>query len=113
MAHVYYLFDQPEHSPEAQREQRPAWLTGPVALVVSDFDGVHVEQRRLVARGAAVAAELGARAVGLTFWPQPGLPSDYTGPQAGAGCLLTTLDERLELLGGLCGADGAPLLAGV
>ncbi len=116
MTHVHYLFDQPDQplgALEAQRERRPAWLAGPVALVVSDFDGVHVEQRRLVARGAAVAAGLGARAVGLTFWPEPGLPGDYTGPQAGAGRLLTTLDERLELLAGLRGTDGAPLLAGV
>jgi len=128
MTHVYYLLDQPDHphgsssSQDAQwaaggaptvRTERPAWLAGPVALVVSDFDGAHAEQRRLVARGAAVAAPLGARAVGLTFWPQPGLPGDFTGPQAGAGRLLTTLDERLELLATLHAADGAPLLAGV
>ncbi|HUY77544.1 MAG TPA: riboflavin kinase [Ktedonobacterales bacterium] len=122
MAHVYYLLDQPDHPQEEGRPhaaiagdmaQRPPWLAGPVALVVSDFDGAHAEQRRLVARGAAVAAALGARAVGLTFWPQPGLPGDFTGPQAGAGRLLTTLDERLELLADLRAADGAPLLAGV
>jgi len=120
MSHVHYLFERATRPdggagtmPGATTAtERPAWLAGPVALVVSDFDGAHAEQRRLVARGAAVAAGLGARAVGLLFWPQPGLPGDYTGPQAGAGRLLTTLDERLALLADLRAPDGAPLLAG-
>lgn len=113
---LYYLFDRPDHpadQPAVARAARPTWLTGPLALVVSDFDGVHREQRRLVARGAGLAAQMGARPVALTFWPPPGLPDDFTGPLAGAGRLLTTLDERLELLAGLRMADGAPALAGI
>ena len=70
---------------------------GPAALTLGVFDGVHAGHRRLVMRTAELAAELGARAVAVTFWPHP---ASVLRPEE-APPLLSTLDERLALLANL------------
>ena len=74
---------------------------GPAVLTIGAFDGVHAGHRQLVARTAKLAAEHGARAVAITFWPHP---AQVLRPEE-ALSLLSTLDEKLELLAGLNALD--------
>ncbi len=109
---IRYLLDQ---SPQEPLHAVGEWLV----LAISDFDGVHQEHQRMIAHTRQLARQLGATPVALTFWPQPGIAGDFNGPQVSAGQLLTTLEERLELLAELAeGANngdegGDPPLAGV
>jgi riboflavin kinase / FMN adenylyltransferase len=68
---------------------------GPAVLSIGAFDGVHRGHQRLLARTAEIAAHEGVRAVALTFWPHPWA---VLRPEAELP-LLTTLDEKLALLG--------------
>lgn len=70
------------------------------------FDGVHRGHQHLLRQAAEAARQIGGLAVAITFDPRPrevlrpDLPSEY----------LTTLDERIGLLGEL-GFDCVPVLA--
>lgn len=70
---------------------------GHAVLTMGAFDGVHRGHRRLAARAAELARERSARAIAVTFWPHP---AAVVRPDARLE-LLTTLDERLELLASL------------
>jgi riboflavin kinase/FMN adenylyltransferase len=70
---------------------------GRSVVTIGVFDGVHRGHQRIVHRAIARAAELRLPAVGVTFDP---LPEFVLRPEV-APALLTTLDRRLELLGGL------------
>lgn len=75
----------------------------PTVAVIGNFDGVHLGHQHVVRRALEVAAELGVdRVVVVTFDPHPiaVLRPDH------APVTLTTVDERLRLLGGL-GIDAA------
>jgi riboflavin kinase/FMN adenylyltransferase len=67
----------------------------PAVLTIGFFDGVHRGHQRLARRAAERAAEQQARAVLVTFWPQP---LAVLRPAEPIQQLLTTLDEKLELL---------------
>lgn len=70
---------------------------GRTVVTIGIFDGVHRGHQRIVYRALARAAELRLPAVAVTFDPLP----EFVLPSAGKPDLLTTLDRRLELLGGL------------
>jgi riboflavin kinase/FMN adenylyltransferase len=76
-------------------------FTDRCVATIGVFDGVHRGHQRIVWRALARAAELRLPAVGVTFDP---LPESVVRPGT-APLLLTTLERRLELLGGL-GLDG-------
>lgn len=65
---------------------------GPIALVISDFDGAHTGHQALARRGAALAETAGARLVALLPWPSPAGGDNTAAPR------LTTLAERLARL---------------
>ena len=73
----------------------------PAVLTIGFFDGVHRGHQRLVRRAADLAAQERARAVLVTFWPHPLAVLRPAEPVH----LLTTLEEKLELLGALGGLD--------
>lgn len=79
---------------------------GPAALAVGVFDGVHVGHRQVMARVAEIARDRHALAVAVLFWPHPEAvlhsESDVR--------LLTTLEERLDLLASLHLLDVAVVL---
>ena len=79
---------------------------GPAVLTMGAFDGVHRGHTRLAARAAELALERSARAVAVTFWPHP---DAVVRPDTRLE-LLTTLDERLELLAGLGLLDAAVVI---
>lgn len=85
---------------------RTAPALGPAVLTIGFFDGVHLGHQRLIERAGVLAAERGAAAVAVTFWPHP---SAILRPQA-APPLLTTLAEKLRLLGELGRLDAAVVL---
>jgi riboflavin kinase/FMN adenylyltransferase len=70
----------------------PAW--GGAAVVIGNFDGVHVGHRALIARARELAAANRALTVALTFDPHP---STLLAP-AHAPAMLTSIDRRVELL---------------
>jgi riboflavin kinase/FMN adenylyltransferase len=70
----------------------------PVVIALSAFDGVHRGHQELVRRARARAEAAGAALVLATWWPP--LPAD---PAYTPTCLLTTRDERAELLRTLAG----------
>lgn len=75
----------------------------PTVAVIGNFDGVHLGHQHVVRRARDLAAELGVeRVVAVTFDPHPFavLRPEHAPPT------LTTIDERLRLLGA-CGVDAA------
>ena len=66
----------------------------PAAATIGSFDGIHRGHQRLLARTAAEARRIGGQAVAVTFDPHPRCVVD----PAGCPPLLSTLDERLELI---------------
>lgn len=67
---------------------------GQAALTIGTFDGVHLGHWRLIERTAELARQQGIHAVAVSFWPHP-LEVLRPEPQVE---LLSTLDERLDLL---------------
>ncbi len=67
----------------------------PLALAVSDWDGVHRGHAALARRTVAVAAAQGGQAVALLPWPSPAAGDDAPGVR------LTTLEERIARLDAL------------
>ena len=64
-------------------------------IALGFFDGVHLGHWELLHRTAAVAAERGWRSAALTFDRSPGKD----------GRLLTTVEDRIRLIRGLCGVE--------
>lgn len=83
----------------------PKWASGPVALTIGNFDGVHRGHHAMLAQLRAKADELGVPAAVLTFEPHP--RELFTPDQAPAR--LTSLREKLSLLEA-CGVDQVYLL---
>lgn len=73
---------------------------GPTAVVIGNFDGVHLGHRRVLARARELAGARGLPVVAVTFDPHPMavLRPDHAPTQ------LTTMARRAELLGE-AGAD--------
>ena len=88
--HVVYLIGRGPATPQ--------WTAGaePVALAVSDWDGVHRGQMALAQRAAALAQRLGGSAVALLPWPSPAAGGDDA-----PGVRLATLEERIARLAAL------------
>jgi riboflavin kinase / FMN adenylyltransferase len=85
-------------------DEVPADL-GPTAVVIGNFDGVHLGHRRVLARARAVADERGLRLVAVTFDPHP---MAVLRPEH-APTALTSVSARVELLGE-AGADAVLVL---
>lgn len=73
---------------------------GPTAVVVGNFDGVHLGHRHVVGRAREIATQRGLTVVAVTFDPHP---MAVLRPEH-APTTLTSLEERAELLHD-CGAD--------
>ena len=72
----------------------PCRPSGPVALTIGNFDGVHLGHQAMLRRLAAAAAELGVPAAVMTFEPHP---REVFTPQD-APARLSSLREKLEWL---------------
>jgi len=68
--------------------------SGPVALTLGNFDGVHLGHRAMLARVVEKARALGIAAAALTFEPHP---REFFAPAA-APARLSRLREKLELI---------------
>ncbi|HZC08248.1 MAG TPA: riboflavin kinase [Ktedonobacterales bacterium] len=84
---VVYLI---ERAPAPRRRDNT-----PVALAISDWDGVHRGHVALARRCAQVAVERGGRAVAALPWPSP------EGADNTPSARLTTLEERIARLSAL------------
>jgi riboflavin kinase/FMN adenylyltransferase len=73
---------------------RRARATGPRAVAIGVFDGLHIGHQAILQRARAAAAELSGSALVLTFEPTP---KEYFSP-ATAPPRLTRFRERFELL---------------
>ena len=73
---------------------------GPTAVVIGNFDGVHLGHRHVLRRAREVADERGLTLVAVTFDPHP---MAVLRPEH-APTSLTSVETRAELLGE-CGAD--------
>ena len=73
---------------------------GPTAVVIGNFDGVHLGHRHVVARARELADQRGLTLVAVTFDPHP---MAVLRPEH-APTSLTSLETRAELLGA-SGAD--------
>lgn len=71
--------------------------SGPTAVTIGNFDGIHLGHQAMLARLTAQARQLGARPAVLTFEPHP--REVFTPHDAPAR--LTSLREKLEILRGL------------
>ena len=80
-------------------DEVPAEL-GPTAVVIGNFDGVHLGHRHVVSRAREIAGERGLTVVAVTFDPHP---MAVLRPEH-APTTLTSVDERAALLAD-CGAD--------
>jgi riboflavin kinase/FMN adenylyltransferase len=78
----------------------------PAVLTIGFFDGVHRGHQHVIRHVIERASQYRARAVLVTFWPHPQhvLHSERPKP------LLTTLQEKLELLATLGGLDTAVVM---
>jgi riboflavin kinase/FMN adenylyltransferase len=74
----------------------PGLLAEPCALVVGNFDGVHKGHQAVLAQAVAAARDEGLVPTVLTFDPHP---AAVVG--SGAPPVLTTLEDRAELMGAL------------
>jgi len=83
----------------------PERASGPVALTIGNFDGVHRGHHAMLAQLRAKADELGVPAAVLTFEPHP---RELFAPDQ-APARLTSLREKLSLLEA-CGVDQVYLL---
>lgn len=72
----------------------PATASGPVALTIGNFDGVHTGHQAMLARLADAARQLGMPPCVMTFEPHP---REFFAPDK-APTRLTSLREKLELL---------------
>jgi riboflavin kinase / FMN adenylyltransferase len=75
-------------------------------VTIGSFDGVHIGHQRLLRRVRAVADRRGLASVAVTFDPHPRCVVD----PAGCPLLLSTLGDRVELLG-RAGAERVVVLA--
>ena len=68
------------------------------AVTVGSYDGVHEGHRKIISRMAAIARSRHLRSVVVTFEPHPRrvLKGSVSGPLG----LLTTLEEKIDLLAG-------------
>ncbi len=73
---------------------------GRTAVVIGNFDGVHLGHRRVLARARELAGERGLSLVAVTFDPHP---MAVLRPEH-APTMLTTIEQRADLLGD-CGVD--------
>jgi riboflavin kinase/FMN adenylyltransferase len=73
---------------------------GPTAVVIGNFDGVHLGHRHVLARAREIADDRSLQVVAVTFDPHP---MAVLRPEH-APTTLTSLEVRAELLGG-AGAD--------
>jgi riboflavin kinase / FMN adenylyltransferase len=69
-------------------------MTGPSAVTIGNFDGVHAGHRHIMQRVVALARENGWTAAVLTFDPHP---AKVVAPDR-APKLLTTIEQRCELM---------------
>jgi len=74
----------------------PVRAEQPVALTIGNFDGLHRGHRTMLARLVEVAQQRGLVSAVMTFEPQP---QEFFAPDQ-APARLTSLREKLELLGG-------------
>ena len=75
---------------------------GPTVVTIGNFDGVHRGHRHVIERARELAVELGGTpVVAVTFDPHP---MRVVRPDH-APLMLTTVDQRVDLLAG-AGADG-------
>ncbi|HEX9036976.1 MAG TPA: riboflavin kinase [Ktedonobacterales bacterium] len=65
---------------------------GPIAIVVSDFDGAHTGHVALATLGVSLAEASGAAVMALLPWPSPAGGDNTAAPR------LTTLEERIRRL---------------
>jgi riboflavin kinase / FMN adenylyltransferase len=68
------------------------------AVSIGIFDGVHRGHQNLLARMLDLAAQSHAQTLVVTFWPHPRIVLGKAGPDFK---LLTSLDEKIEILGGI------------
>jgi riboflavin kinase / FMN adenylyltransferase len=68
---------------------------GPVVLTLGTFDGLHLGHRKILDRVRSISGELGLPSVLLTFDPHP---REVIGRRGDPTYLLTTIDERIDLL---------------
>src|SRR6266850_1240405 len=72
----------------------PARADTPIALIIGNFDGVHLGHRAMIARLSEAARSRGLPTAVMTFEPQP---QEFFAPDQ-APARLTSLREKLELL---------------
>src|SRR5437867_1319434 len=78
----------------------------PTVLTIGFFDGIHRGHQQLIHHVTDCALRQEARALLVTFWPHPQHVLHPERPKP----LLTTLQEKLELLAGLGGLDTVLIL---
>src|SRR5438067_11478634 len=78
----------------------------PAVLTIGFFDGVHRGHQQVIRRVTEYAFHQGSQAVLVTFWPHPQRVLHPEKPKP----LLTTLQEKLELLAALGGLDTAVVM---
>ncbi|MCL6580980.1 MAG: riboflavin biosynthesis protein RibF [Firmicutes bacterium] len=71
-------------------------------LAMGVFDGVHLGHQSLLAAALELARSRGAPLWALTFWPHPA--EVLAGPAAGGRAHLSSLEEKVRLLG-MCGVE--------
>jgi len=76
---------------------------GGCVLTIGNFDGVHIAHQKIISQVVAEARERGGRSVVMTFEPHP---QKFFHPEKKPFYLITTLDEKLELMSRL-GVDTA------
>ena len=80
---------------------KPRLRSKNIVLALGNFDGVHKGHAKLLTEAVRYARRSGLSAYAMTFDPHP---QEVVNPGRGL-CLLTTLDERIELMKRL-GLDG-------